>query len=65
MIILFCIKDKRIINLDIKPSNGGNPAKDKIKEIIMKLLVFFCESINRWSPEVCPNIFIKGIEIIT
>jgi len=63
--MLFCSKDRRIINLDIKPSNGGNPAKDKIKEMTIKLLVFLCESINRWSPEVCLSMFIKGIEIIT
>jgi len=64
IIILFCNKDRRIINLDMNPNKGGKPAKDKIKDIIIKLLEFFCESINKWSPEVCLSIFTKGIEII-
>jgi len=63
--MLFCIRDRRTMNLDIKPSKGGRPARDKIRETIIKLLGFFCVSINKWSPEVCLSIFIKGIEIIT
>lgn len=59
------IKEIKIINLDIKPNNGGNPARDKIREIIIILLVlFFCVNINSWFPTSELIKCSKGIEII-
>ena len=66
MNIWFCRRDKSTINLDINPKRGGSPAKDSIKDIIIKaLLEFFCVSINKWSPEDCLRMLSSGREIRT
>lgn len=41
MIKFICISEIKISNLDIKPNKGGNPAKDKISEGMINLLILF------------------------